>query len=150
MKKSKTAYLILALLSPVIIFGIAAAVRYFKGGTVSPEMLKTDFLMLFEAFKNIKEYIFPIAAVFSLGLLAVVIHLFNQKPITSGEKIVFPVLGSYILLTGSRILFSAATGTKISGELIEFIHGGITLYTFALSAVLILFMMWVLSFFSRR
>lgn len=149
MKRSKIAYLIFAVLSPIIIFASAAAVRYFRGGTVSPEMIKTDFLMLFESFKSIKEYIFPIAAVFTVGLLFAVVHLFNKKPFSLGEKILFPVIGSYVLLTGSRVLFTVARGTRISGEVIEFIHGGISLYTFSLSVILIFLMMWILSFFCR-
>lgn len=150
MKRSKIAYLILALLSPFLVFCIAMAVRYFKGGTGSAEMLKTDFYMLFQESKGIKEYIFPVAAVFTVGLLAVVIHLFNQKPVSSGERIIFPIFGTYALLTGSRILFFIAKGAKISGEVIEFIHGGITLYSFTLSLIIVFLMMWLLSFFCRR
>lgn len=147
-RKKNFIWLILALLSPFAVFGICALYRHFSGGEVTFNIFLQDFKFLFSSLPTPSEFIFPVAFVFAIGLLGIIIAVFVKKKINPILKTLYFLFSLYIIQTGSRILFVVTRGSTALGKVIEFIHSELTVYslTFALFVSLLIF--WILSFFN--
>lgn len=152
MKKRKNKknfiWLILAILSPFAVFGLCALYRYFNGAEITLNMFLQDFRFLFSSLQSVSELIFPIAFIFAVGLLGVIISLFAKKKINPLLKLVYFLFSLYVIQTGARILFVFTRGSVSVGEAIEFIHSELTVYSLTYALFISLLIMWVLSFFN--
>lgn len=121
---------IIFIIFPLVLFLIASIIRYAKTENFN---YFNNFIYLYDALKNYKEYIFSTIVFFTLGLTTIVFYKFFKKKTKIYTWIILNFIGVLIILLGNRILFVAINNLWSYG-FFKFLLNGVNLYTFVLAS----------------
>ncbi len=152
MKKSKKfnniiIFPILFLVFPFLYFLLLSLIRYINTGNFN---YLNNFTYLFNALKDVNEYLFPTVIFLTIGLFTILINkTFNKKIIKPMVWIIIILSGILIILFGNRLIF-IAINNYWNTNIILFLTHSVNHYTFLISCELTFFICFILHYFDIK